>query len=1205
MRGLVQFFIKKPIWANAVIIVTVLFGVFSLMNMNRSFFPELDPKTVYVTVSYPGASPEEMEEGVTIKIEQALRGLDGVEMITSTSSENVATIRIKGFENADMDEVYKDVENAVSSINSFPQGAEKPIVKRLKSNPMSEMVATIGLGGNSDLWVLKKEADNIENDLYASGLISIIDLRGFPEMELVVSVRETDLLKYGMLIDEISLAIQRNNQDLTGGILRNAEEELIIRSRERSTDPEIIEEIVVRTTPQGDKITIGDVADVNLAFSENSFEVFSDGNPAISIDVKKTPDQDLGEITDFLKDYITEYNEADKPGELNLEYEFAASLQDRINLLTNNGIVGLLLVLLMLGLFLSTRLSLWVAFGIPFSFLGMFIVAVQLGLTINMISLFGMILVVGILVDDGIVIAENIYSHFEKGKSPFKAALDGTMEVMPSVFTSVLTTIAAFSILLFVEKMEMMREMPIVVIVALAFSLIEAFIILPVHLASEKVLSKAKVGTPRHKVRNRITKAVEYLKDKIFMDVLVFAVKRYRAYVLLPLIFVVFVIGFSTKGLINYTFFPEIKPDRIMLEVAFEQGTGKEITKNWLLQSERFVLAANEELAAATGDTLLSEYSVMLGTASSIGETGFHTGQITMIIDGEGKKTPVDSLMSRIMRKVNTLEETKLATNVYIGGGIHNFGKPIEFSFTGNDDVQIRNAKDRFKEYVAEIPLVSNLKDNEPLGRKEINIKMKPEADFYGLGIFEVTKQIRQGIFGQEAQRVIVGTDEVKIWVRYDQEDREDQADLDNLRIKTTDGKQILLSEIVTKEIARGPVSLKRRDGRREIVVDASVDDPTKVGKVNTEIVESVIPKVLAEFPGVEIIQRGQGERSEKALMSMQINVMILFVVMIIIMSLNFESVWQALLILLVVPAGVAGGILGHSIIGIPVSILSAFGMIALIGILINDSIVFLDTYNRNILEGMSTKDAAIDAARSRFRPILLTSVTTVAGLLPLILETSFQAQFLIPMAVSIAFGLLFGTVFILFFFPAIILVHNDMRRVFHRMLNNDEYEAEQKSTGDLAKFLQIMGYVLYYLIGAAAVLGGLALAGFAIVKAWSSGFIVLGLILAGLGVFIFLLKHKEKVIMMKTQLTIAMFIVPVVLVAKGLGMMDQEVISSLVIGGAMIAAAGLFVAFLPLGLFEKLIRLIWETEQLPDARNVEPILINKKHQEKRDLTES
>lgn len=1055
MREVVKFFIKKPIWANAVIVITVLFGVYNLTNMNKSFFPELDPRTILVNVTYPGASPEEMEEGVTIKVEQALRGIDGVEYITSTSSENLASIKIKGYENADMDEIYKDVENAVNSINSFPQGAEKPVIQRLKSNPMSELVATLSLKGNADLMVLKKEADIIENDLFASGLISLIDLNGFPEMELIIDVREDDLLKYGIMIDELSLAIQRNNQDLTGGILRNNDEELIIRSRERTTDPKELEKIVLRTTPDGDKITIGDVASARIGFSESSFEVFSQGAPAITIDVKKTPDQDLGGITEFLKEYIVEYNDRQNNAELAMQYEYNASLQDRINLLTNNGIVGLLLVLLMLGLFLSTRLSLWVAFGIPFSFLGMFIIAhMMLGLTINMISLFGMILVVGILVDDGIVIAENIYSHFEKGKSPFRAALDGAMEVMPSVFTSVLTTIAAFSILLFVDKMEMMREMPIVVILALSFSLIEAFIILPVHLASKKVLSKTKEGTLRFKIRTRITGSITYLKDKIFMDVLHFVTKRYRAYVLAPLLFTILVIVFSVQGFISFTFFPEIKPDRIFMEIAFEQGTGKEITRNWLIDAEQVILEANDELAAETGDTLLSEYSMMLGFSSALGEQGFHTGSITMTIDGEGKKTPVDSLMSRINRKINRIEDTQLATNFFLGSHFNNFGKPIEYSFTGSDDEQIRKAKDRFKEYLTDMPLVSNLKDNEPLGRKEINLKMKPEADFYGMGVFEVTKQIRQGIFGQEAQRVIIGTDEVKIWIRYAEEDRQDQHDLNNLRIKAADGKQILLSELATYTIERGPVSLKRRDGRREIVVDASVDDPTKVGDVNGKIVSDVIPLINQEFPSVEIIQRGQGERSTKALNSMMINVAILFIVMIIIMSLNFGSVWQALLILLVVPAGVAGGILGHSIIGLPVSILSAFGMIALIGILINDSIVFLDTYNRNILDGMGTREAAMDAAKSRFRPILLTSITTVAGLLPLILETSFQAQFLIPMAVSIAFGLLFGTVFILFFFPAVILVHNDMRRAFNYVLNEQEVFEGEGEIGENVKGL-------------------------------------------------------------------------------------------------------------------------------------------------------
>ena len=1155
MKSLVAFFIKKPIWANAVILLVGLFGGYSLLTMNRSFFPELDPKTILVNVMYPGASPQEMEEGVTIKIEQALRGIDGIDLINSTSAENTSMIRIVGLENADMDEVYKDVENAVSSINSFPQGAEKPIITRLKSNPMSEMVATIGLKGSKDLNVLKAEGDKIETDLYASGLISLIDLKGFPVPEIVIEVKENELLRYGIKIDEISLAIQQKNQDLTGGILRSSEEELIIRSRERTTDPKEISEIVVRTTPEGQITTIGDLATVRSTFSENSNEVFSQGMPAVSIDVKKTPDQDLAEITDFVKEYIKEYNAGDHPAKLNLEYEFAESLQDRIDLLMSNGMQGLLLVLLMLGIFLSTRLSVWVAFGIPFAFLGMFIVANFMGLTINMISLFGMILVVGILVDDGIVISENIYTHYEQGKSPFKAALDGTMEVMSSVFTSVLTTVASFSILLFVEKMEMMREMPIVVMLALGFSLLEAFIILPVHLASTKVLARGRTGTPRYKIRNKLNQMTEFLRNKVYEDIFRFLIVRYRAYVLLPLIFIFAIIVFSMSGLINFTFFPEIKPDRISLEIAFQQGTGKEITRHWLNQAEKMVLEANQELAAETGDTLLSEYSILLGATQNIGETGFHTGGITMMIEGEGKKTPVDSLISRIERKVNTIENTKLATNFFVGGGMNNFGKPIEFSISGNDGNQITNAKNRFKEYLAEIPLVTNIKDNEPLGRKEIDLKMKPEAEFYGLGIFEITKQIRQGIFGQESQRVIVGTDEVKIWVRYELSDREDEFDLNNIRIKSNDGKQILLSDLVTYTVKRGPVSLKRRDGRREIVVDASVTDPNQVSQINTQIVEEIIPKIQKEFPDVELIQRGQGERSDKALESMRINTIILLVIIVLIMALNFESVWQALLILLAIPAGVAGAMLGHSMVGIPVSILSAFGIIALIGILVNDAIVFLDTYNRNILDGMSTIDAVLDAAKSRFRPILLTSITTVAGLLPIIMETSFQAQFLIPMAVSIAFGLIFGTIFILFFFPMIILVHNDMRRAWHLIMNpktkaikDSGFDFEKEATGKGIKLLtRFTGTIYWYIL-------------------------VIGLIFGG-----------------------------VIVLKNGL-MADETVVSQVIIGMIVALVGILIVVVFPMSLFNKGIQKLWRNQELPLGRDIEVALVNEKHEKEREI---
>lgn len=1159
MRSIIRYFIKYPIYANAFIFVITLFGIYSMFTMNKSFFPELDPRRVVISVMYPGASPEEMEEGVTIKIEQALRGISGVEQINSTSSENMAVITVQAFENADMDEVYKDVENGVNSISQFPNGAEKPIVRRMKANPMSEMVTTFGLSGDCDFMTLKHEADQIENDLFNSGLISTIEMRGFPELELVVEVQEENLLKYGILIDEISLAIQKNNQDLTGGILRSEKEELVIRSRQRSTDPKEIENIVLRTTATGQKIKIKDVAKVSLGFAETSSEVYYKGQRSITIEVKKTPDQDLGAITEYVRTYSEKYNKEDHPAKISIQYEAEKNLQDRIDLLTSNGFFGLALVLLMLGLFLSTRVSIWVAFGIPFAFLGMFIVAVMMGLTINMITLFGMILVVGILVDDGIVIAENIVVHFERGKSPQQAALDGAMEVLPSVISSVLTTIAAFMMLLYVDKMEMMWEMPVVVILALSFSVLEAFVTLPVHMASTKVLSRPVPGTFRAKGRNFLTKGVDLMRDGFFYDFQQFIIKRYRAYVLLPLIFFLFIIIFSTKGVINYTFFPEIKPEIINIEVAFVPGTSKEITKAWLLQAEQAILKSNQEIIDLTGDTLMTQYTMTVGMSQSLGESGFHTGMFTLTIDGEDKTTPVDSLQRRIQEKINAFESTKLTESVFIGAPTMTFGKPVEYSITGNDDNEVRSAKNLFKELVGQIPLVNNLKDNEPLGRKEIDLQMKPEADFYNLGVFEVTKQIRQGVFGQEVQRVIIGTDEVKIWVRYDKAGREDQFDLKNMRIKSPDGKQILLSELAEYDIERGPISLKRRDGRREVVVDASVDDPEQVGSVNSTIVKDVIPQVKAQYPNVEIIQRGQGERSTKALASMQINLLILFVIMILIIALSFRSVYQALLIMLVIPAGVAGGILGHALIGIPVSILSAFGMIALIGILVNDAIVFLDQYNRNILEGLTVEESVSEAAKSRFRPIMLTSVTTVAGMMPLIMETSFQAQFLIPMAASISFGILFGTIFILLFFPTIIMASVDFRRAFNHFLNAWQ---ERKKSGVFASDELIEGgtekgtrrnpFAFYFAVAA------------------------------------------------KLNLSLYVYILPIFTLIFFMNKGDSTVANIIFWILASVSLA-VYIIF-PVKLFSRFLKFIWKSEKVESGLSIEPAIINRKEEDERTI---
>lgn len=1091
MRNLVHFFIKRPIWTNAIIAVTILFGLFTLSKLNSSFFPELDPKTITIQVMYPGASPLEMEEGITIKIEQAIKGLKDIEHINSTSGENVATITINAFQDAVMDELLSDVENAVNSINSFPQGAEKPIIRRLKTGGMSSTVAIVGISSkNPDMPVmqLRDKAVEVENQLLDTKVITQLVKSGFPTSEIVISIRENDLLRYGLSMEQVAQAVGSRNIDITAGQIRGSDKDLIIRSTARTTNPLEIGQMIVRTTTTGETVYLKDVADVVYQFSEDSELSKFNGQPAIVFNIEKTTDEDLSEIAQAVKDYQKAFNEANPDFHFQIFYEFSEMLSQRIDLLSENGIMGLVLVLVCLGIFLNLKLSAWVAFGIPFSFLGMFIIGYWYGITINMISLFGMILVVGILVDDGIVIAENIFTHYERGKSAPKAALDGTMEVLPSVFTSVLTTMVAFSMLLFIEGMEMMREMAVVVISCLGFSLIEAFFILPSHLASKHVLAEEKVyrlktwmgitsavfglilifvasrlfgmatlsfagllfpfsllvigaaliftgfsASPvEHYVRIGAEKTIGYIRDKVLEDILRFLNRKwlYRVFVFLPLLFLFFGIGSMISGKIGFTFFPNIQPDMFFVEAAYKPGEHKRTGEQFLEVATQIIKEENQRLIDETGDTLLSYYSSNVGSARQLNQFGLHAASLTVFCDAEGKKASIDVFMNRVLQRMRETPEAKLASD-FVVTGMNRWGKPVEFGLSSANNTSLDKAREYFKAELAAMQQTKNVVDNMPPGKNEIYLQMRPQAEIYGIGQAEILRQIRQGYFGQEAQRVIIGTDEVKIWVRYPREDRSTVAGLENMRIKTMNGMEIPLKELCDYTIGSGPESLKRRDGKRQVKVEADVINPDETAEVNRKIREELIPKMGGMFPDVEIFSLGQAERSQKTSSSMQFMTMIVLALMVIIITLHFQSLYQSLMIMLVIPSGIAGAIIGHGIVGIPVSLLSVFGMIALIGVLVNDAVVFLDRNNQLILEGYSSVDASIEASRSRFRPILLTTVTTVAGLLPLIAEKSMQAQFLIPMAVSIAFGVLFGTLMILLFFPSALLFGNDFKRTF------------------------------------------------------------------------------------------------------------------------------------------------------------------------------
>ena len=1028
MKKLIAYFIKYPIYSNAIIIITAIAGILSLSLMPKSFFPELSPNKIYVNVSYPGASPEEIEEGITTRIEESLNGIEGIENITSTSSENISNVTVEIYEGFNIDEILQNVKNSVDAIYSFPQGAEKPNIQKQNSRGMGGMGNIVGfycLTGPNDLWQLKDKADKIEQDLLNDDEISQIQVIGYAPIIISVEIDESALIRHNINFDLVSTAIKLSNIDISGGSIKTAKDEIIIRSNNRNTSTYGVENIVVFSNRNGDIVRLKDLAKVSLVFSDIAVKSYVNGDRAINFIIKKTPDEDIKKIANVLGEYIEIFNSENPDFEIVTLFQFADMLDERIKTLSDNLLLGLFLVSIVLGLFLSFRLSLWVAFGIPFSFIGMISIGLIYGMTINMISLFGMILVVGILVDDGIVIAENIYSHFERGKTPMQAALDGTMEVITPVFTSVLTTVFVFSTLLFVGgQMEMMQEMAFSVIAALLFSLIEAFLILPSHLASKEVLQKDK-NTKYSKFKQQVEKKVMQLRDW-YTNINMNFVENYRKHVWTPVLMMVIVIILLATGIIRWTFFPSVPFNEVKIEFSYKPGEREFRTENFLWYLDTIISNYNQELIEEYNDTIFTDVSLTVGFTENLGISGSHVGGIRVAVK-ENELISTIEISNELKRRIHP-DSIAVMEKISVGG-VQQFGKAVSISLQSEDDKELKDAVNWLKSGISSINMVKEVIDNGGIGNREIHIDLKEKAYALGLNEATVMKQIRQGFFGEEAQRLILGRDEIKIWLRYPENDRNSIEDLNKVKIKTLNGAMYPLEEIANYEFKRGRVKINHINGTKEIRVDATLFNAEFSGDVNEQIERDYLSVLANNYPNVQYKIMGQAEKAADSGKRLGIAFLISIILITITISLNFKSFYQARIILMVVPLGIFSAILGHGIIGKPFSIMSVWGVVALIGILVNDAIVMLDKYNRNLKQGMTMKEAVINAGKNRFRPIILTTITTFVGLAPLILEKSFQAQFLVPMAISVAFGVLFSTIILLLYFPSLILYFNDIRR--------------------------------------------------------------------------------------------------------------------------------------------------------------------------------
>ncbi len=1000
----------------------IIFGAVALIGMQRNFFPNVAQRFIYVDIVHPGASPEEVEEGAILKIEENIKGLENMERVTSVSRENSGTVTIEMLKGTDMDEALIKVKNEVDRISSFPVAIESIVTyKHDDVNRAMTFVITAKGDKKASLKQLKTAARLIERDLLKMPSVSKITLGGYPDEEIAILLNEKKLESYQITFNEIAQAVSSTNLIMTGGSVKDGEEEFYIRVRNRAYQSEGIEDIVIRTTNSG-VIRLKDVAQIKDMWEDKPSQVLFNNKQAVVFTIENTFNEDILSSTDDIKKYLEEFNSAQELFVATVNNDMSVTLNQRIDLLFKNGWMGILLVLLFLSLFLNPRLAFWVAVGIPISILGMFILLPLTNVTINMLSLFGLILVLGILVDDAIVVAENVYRHWNMGKKPIKAAIDGTMEVTPAVVSGVITTMLAFSSFIFLDGRmgDFFSEVAVIVIFILFVSLIEGLIILPSHLAHSKALTKNN-GSAWKKYMGWAERWVIVFADRYYRPFIKWSINNRT--ITLAGFTAVFIlsIGLVKAGFVGTTFFPQVEGDNFTISLVMPSGTEDEITQESLDVIYNAIWEVNDELkeeGIEDVDIIDKVYQQFKGSG--------HSAMIQVQMkDSETRNSLTGTVTSMIREKVGVIPG---AESLLIEG-FSPFGKAFVLSLVGNDNKELQEVKEELKQILKNRPEFAEVSDVAPVGNREIEIELKEKAYLLGITYRDVITQVRYAFFGNEAQRIQRGKDEVRVWVRYDIENRRSIGQLENMKIRLGNGKAYPLSELATLKTVNGISNVRHLEFEKEVQIEANLTDPAaSVSDIMANLKVEVLEDLLLKYPNIKPIYDGQKRETDKVKNSAQIVMPIVLILMLAIVMLTLRSVTQSLLVYAMIPLALVGVIVGHWIHGMSLSIMSAMGIIALMGVMINDSLVLINALNINLKEGMKYQEALVDAGVSRLRPILLTTLTTVVGMAPMVLETSMQAKFLIPVALSLAYGMLMATTTTLVLLPVMLTITNNSR---------------------------------------------------------------------------------------------------------------------------------------------------------------------------------
>ena len=1054
MRRLITYFVNYPKAINILVLFFIVFGTAGTLALKSSFYPLIDAKFIEISAVLPGASPEEVEEGIVMKIEENLKGIEGVDRYYSTSRENLGYILVETLEDSDVDNVLIDVKNAVDKVPSFPINLEPIVVKKMEQQEPTFIFSLTA--GNIDLSSLKNISKKIEVDLRNLEGISQISTSGFSDNEIEISVNEKLLSKYNLTFYEILDAVQKSNIIISGGTIKTNEEKFLIRSNNKNYYSNQLNEIIVKSFPSGNNLKLGDVANVYEKFSDDEPELkFIDNKSSVIMTVLSTKNEDLLESADKIRLYIDDFNKKNENFQLIKLKDYSEVLRQRTNLLLENGGLGILLVLGLLSLFLNTRLAFWVAFGLPISFLGMLIFAGNFNITINIMSLFGMIVVIGILVDDAIVIAENIYKHYESGKSAADAAVDGTLEVLPAIVSAIITTIISFATLLLLagDVGNFFGEVAMIVIITLIVSLIEALIILPSHLAHSDALKRKKEDengilfgffSKMKKLNQRGYRVMDWLRDKIYTPMLRFGLE-YRFLSLSGFIAALMLTVSSVfGGIIPMTFFPTIASDFVTVDLKMPMGTSTKVTDSIINVIEKNAIIAGNELQEKymkddkrkliqNIQKNIGNYADNLEMVAGVGNIeGSSVASLEIyMLDSEERTQDIKSSMlaSLIREKTGTIPG---AEKFIINDGANFGGSPVAISLLSNNKSDLKNAKDDLIKNLESNPILVDIAHNDPQGFKEIEIQLRENAYALGLNLQSVMTQVRSAFFGIEAQRIQRGNEDVKLWIRYDESSRSEIKNLDNMKIVTPNGKKVFLKEIANFSIARGDVAINHLNGEREIKITANLIDPNQsASDAVFGIQQNIIPIIEEKYPTIETSFEGQYREANKTIQSSKVVFPLALFLIFCVIGFTFRTYSQPFLLLLLIPFSLTTVAWGHLVHGFPVNVISLLGVIALVGILVNDGLVLISKFNSNLRLGKSYDESLFGAGKERFRAIFLTSITTMAGLAPIIFEKSFQAQLLKPMAISIAYGIGYATFLTLILLPILLSLTNTLKLNF------------------------------------------------------------------------------------------------------------------------------------------------------------------------------